>query len=226
MSKTVIITGGSRGIGAAAARLCGKRGWSVAINYAGNEEAARATARAVEAGGGKAITVKGDMSVEADVVALFDSAAKAFGTIDAVVNNAGILERSSPIAEMSAERIRRIVDVNLFGALLVAREAARRMSTARGGRGGVLVNLSSAAAKLGAPGEAVDYAATKGAIEAMNLGLAPRRHHPHRPRRHGRRGGRGDRVAHHRPGELCQRRRPRRDRRALRGRRPSIPRHR
>jgi NAD(P)-dependent dehydrogenase (short-subunit alcohol dehydrogenase family) len=172
MSKSIIITGGSRGIGAAAARLCGKRGWSVTINYAGNREAAEATAAEVERGGGRAILIKGDVSVEADVIALFDAAEKAFGTIDGVVNNAGILERSTPTADLTAERIHRIISVNLFGAFLVAREAARRMSTGRGGKGGVLVNISSAASRLGAPGEAVDYAASKGGVEAMNLGLS------------------------------------------------------
>jgi len=172
MSKTIVITGGSRGIGAAAARLCGRRGWAVAINYLGNDAAAKATAAAVEAAGGKAIVVKGDMAVEADVIALFDAAEKAFGPIDGVVNNAGILDRSMPLAEMSAERLNRIIGVNLVGALLVAREAARRMGKSRGGRGGALVNLSSAAAKLGAPNDFVEYAASKGGVEAMNLGLS------------------------------------------------------
>ena len=172
MSKTIIVTGGSRGIGAAAARLAGKRGWSVAINYVGNERAAAETAAAVEKAGGKAIAVKGDMAVEADVIALFDAAAKAFGRIDGVVNNAGVLAAGMPLAEMSAERSGRIIGVNLIGALFVAREAARRMGRSHGGKGGSLVNLSSAAAKLGAPKEFVDYAASKGGIEAMNLGLS------------------------------------------------------
>jgi NAD(P)-dependent dehydrogenase (short-subunit alcohol dehydrogenase family) len=172
MSKTIIITGGSRGIGAAAARLCGKRGWSVAINYLGNDAAAKATAAAVEAAGGKAIAVRGDMAVEADVIALFDATEQAFGPIDGVVNNAGTLDRSMPLAEMSAERINRIIGVNLLGALYVAREAARRMGKSRGGRGGALINLSSAAAKLGAPNDFVEYAASKGGVEAMNLGLS------------------------------------------------------
>lgn len=172
MTKTIVITGASRGIGAAAARLCGRRGWSVVVNYVGNEKAAKDTADAVVAAGGKAIVVKGDMANEADVVGLFDAAEKAFGKIDGVVNNAGILAASTTLAEMTAERIRRIIDVNLFGAILVAREAVRRMAKSRGGRGGVIVNLSSAAAKLGAPGDFVDYAATKGGIESFNLGLS------------------------------------------------------
>lgn len=172
MTKSIIVTGGSRGIGAATARLAGKRGWSVAVNYVGNAEAAHATVREVEKAGGKGIAVRGDMSVEADVVALFDAAATAFGRIGGVVNNAGIGALAMPLAEMSAERIRSVVDVNLFGALLVAREAVRRMATSRGGGGGVIVNLSSAAAKLGAPNEFIDYAATKGGIESLTIGLS------------------------------------------------------
>lgn len=172
MSKTIIITGASRGIGAATARLCGKRGWSVAVNYHGNEAAAKATAAAVEAAGGKAIVVKGDMAVEADVVALFDATEKAFGPIDGVVSNAGTLEQSMPIADMSAARFNRIIGLNLIGALLVAREAARRLGKSRGGKGGSLVNLTSAATKLGAANDFVDYAASKGGVEAMNLGLS------------------------------------------------------
>jgi NAD(P)-dependent dehydrogenase (short-subunit alcohol dehydrogenase family) len=173
MPKTIVITGGSRGIGAATARLAGRRGWSVAINYLGNAEAAEAARRAVEAGGGKAIAVKGDVAREADVIALFDAAAKAFGTIGGVVNNAGTVgSPPSRLADMSLARIERTVAVNFIGAYLVAREAVRRMGKARGGEGGVIVNLSSAAARLGGPGEFVDYAGTKGAIDTMTLGLA------------------------------------------------------
>jgi NAD(P)-dependent dehydrogenase (short-subunit alcohol dehydrogenase family) len=172
VSKSIIITGGSRGIGAAAAKLCGARGWSVAIGYAENAEAAEETVAAVRSAGGMAFAHKGHVAVEAEVLALFDAAAKAFGGIDGVVNNAGVLAPASPLAEISLERLRRIFDVNVLGAYLVAREAARRMSTSRGGRGGVLINLSSAAAKLGAPGERVDYAGSKGAVEAMTLGLS------------------------------------------------------
>jgi NAD(P)-dependent dehydrogenase (short-subunit alcohol dehydrogenase family) len=172
MSKNIIITGGGRGIGAAAARLCGERGWSVAINYAANDAAAKATVGDVERAGGKAIALKGHVADERDVIALFDAAAKAFGPIDGVVNNAGTLSVASPLADMTLERIRQTIEVNLLGSLLVAREAARRLSKSRGGRGGALVNLSSAAAKLGGPGEFVDYAASKGGVEAMNLGLS------------------------------------------------------
>jgi NAD(P)-dependent dehydrogenase (short-subunit alcohol dehydrogenase family) len=173
MSKSIVITGGSRGIGAATARLAGKRGWSVAVNYAGNEAAAHETAAAVEAAGGKAIVVKGDVAEEADVVALFDAASKAFGGIDGVVNNAGIIVAPpQPLAEMSVERIARVVQVNFIGAYLVAREAVRRMAKSRGGRGGAIVNVSSAAARLGAPNEYVDYAGTKGAIDTLTIGLS------------------------------------------------------
>ncbi|MCR4283632.1 MAG: SDR family NAD(P)-dependent oxidoreductase, partial [Bauldia sp.] len=123
MSKSIVITGGSRGIGAATARLAGKRGWSVAINYVGNADAAKETAAAVEAAGGKAIVVRGDVASERDVAALFDAAAKAFGGIDGAVNNAGIIvPPPQPLADMSLERLRRVVEVNFVGAYLVARE--------------------------------------------------------------------------------------------------------
>jgi len=172
MTKTIIITGGSRGIGAATAKLAGKRGWSVALSYVGNEKAAKETVAAVEALGGKAIAVKCDHVVEAEVIALFDQAARAFGPIDGVVNNAGIVGPSAALADIDIGRIRKIVEVNLTGAILVAREAVRRMARSRGGRGGVLVNISSAAAKLGAPNTYVDYAAAKGGVESLTVGLS------------------------------------------------------
>ena len=171
MTKTIIITGGSRGIGAATAKLAGKRGWSVALSYVGNEKAANETVAAVAAAGGKAIAVKCDHVVEADVIGLFDQAARAFGAIDGVVNNAGIAAPTAALADMDIERIRKVVDVNLTGAILVARESIRRMAKSRGGQGGVLVNVSSAAAKLGAPGTYVDYAAAKGGVESLTVGL-------------------------------------------------------
>ena len=172
MTKTIVITGGSRGIGAAAARLAGKRGWSVALSYIGNEKAASETVAAVKAAGGKAIAVKCDYAVEGDIVALFDKAVAAFGPIDGVVNNAGIVGSTAALADMDSARIRRIVDINLTGALLVARESVRRMAKSRGGRGGVLVNISSAAVKAGAPNIYVDYASAKGGVETMTLGLS------------------------------------------------------
>jgi NAD(P)-dependent dehydrogenase (short-subunit alcohol dehydrogenase family) len=171
--KTIVITGGSRGIGAATARLAAKRGWSVAINYVGNDQAARATVSTVEAAGGKAIAVKGDVADEAAVSALFDLAASAFGNIDGVVNSAGAIAPShQPLADMSLERILRVMAVNVIGAYLVAREGVRRMAKSRGGRGGVIVNVSSVAARLGAPGEYVDYAGSKGAIDTLTVGLS------------------------------------------------------
>jgi NAD(P)-dependent dehydrogenase (short-subunit alcohol dehydrogenase family) len=173
MSKVIIVTGGSRGIGAATARLAGKRGWSVAINYVGNEAAARETARAVEAAGGKAIAVQGDVADDKAVVAMFDAALKAFGRIDGVVNNAGIIvPPPQELSAMSFERLHRTIEVNVLGALLVAREGVCRMALSRGGHGGVIVNVSSAAARLGAAKEYVDYASTKGAIDTLTLGLS------------------------------------------------------
>ncbi|TDQ82105.1 NAD(P)-dependent dehydrogenase (short-subunit alcohol dehydrogenase family) [Dongia mobilis] len=172
MTQTILITGGSRGIGRAAAIMCGKRGWSVGVNYAGNELAAQETVALVEKAGGKAVAIRGDVSVEADVIAMFAATEKAFGTIAGVVNNAGIVAPGMALAEMSAERLARMFNVNVLGAYLVAREAARRMGTDRGGKGGSLVNLSSAAARLGSPNEYVDYAGSKGAIDTMTIGLS------------------------------------------------------
>jgi NAD(P)-dependent dehydrogenase (short-subunit alcohol dehydrogenase family) len=172
VSKVILVTGGSRGIGRSAARLCGARGWSVGVNYAGNAKAAAETVAEVEKAGGKAIAIKGDVALERDVVAMFDATAKAFGPIDGVVNNAGIIAPAMTLAEMSVERMRQIFDVNVLGAYLVAREAARRMSRSRGGKGGVIVNLSSAAARLGSPNEFVDYAGSKGAMDTFTVGLS------------------------------------------------------
>lgn len=173
MTKTIVITGAGRGIGAATAVLAGQRGWSVVVNYAGNAPAAEATVAAVASAGGRAIAVKGDVAVEADVIAVFDAAVREFGAIDGVVNNAGIIMGPPmPLAEMPAARIERIMRVNVVGAYLVAREASRRMGRSRGGRGGALVNLSSAAAVIGGPGEFVDYAGSKGAIDSLTIGLA------------------------------------------------------
>lgn len=172
MVKTILITGGSRGIGRATAILAGKRGWSVAVNYAGNQAAANETVAAVTAAGGKAIAIRGDVAVEADVIAMFDAAETAFGRLDGLVNNAGIVGTRQAFADYSLERLRRITEINIIGSLLCAREASRRMSKSRGGKGGGIVNLSSAAARLGAPGEYVDYAASKGAIDSLTIGLS------------------------------------------------------
>ena len=153
--------------------MAGGRGWSVAVNYVGNEAAAHETCEAVRAVGGQAIAVRGDVAVEADCVALFTAAGKAFGLVHGLVNNAGIIvPPPQPLAEMSADRLRRTMEVNVLGAYFCAREAVRAMARSRGGAGGAIVNLSSAAARLGAPGERIDYAGSKGAVESMTTGLA------------------------------------------------------
>ncbi|WP_118182074.1 SDR family oxidoreductase [Paraburkholderia phosphatilytica] len=172
MSKVVLITGASRGIGRATALLLGAKGWSIGVNYASNEAAARETAAAVGRAGGHARVIQGDVADEASVVAMFDALVSAYGRIDALVNNAGIVAAGMPLADMSYERLKRMFDVNVLGAYLCAREAARRMSKDRGGEGGAIVNVSSAAARLGSPNEYVDYAGSKGAIDTMTLGLA------------------------------------------------------
>lgn len=176
MVKTILVTGGSRGIGRATAIMAGQRGWSVGVNYAGNEQAAQDTVRAVQQAGGKAIAIQGDVAVEADVIAMFDAVEKAFGKLDGMVNNAGIVAPTADLADMPLERLKRVFDTNILGSVLCAREAARRMSTKRGGqnpgRGGAIVNLSSVAAKLGSPNLFVDYATSKGAIDTLTIGLS------------------------------------------------------
>ncbi|MGF6571025.1 NAD(P)-dependent dehydrogenase, short-chain alcohol dehydrogenase family [Paraburkholderia fungorum] len=172
MTKAVLITGGSRGIGRSCARLLGAQGWSVGVNYAQNRAAAQETVAEVERAGGRALPIPGDVANEADVLAMFDTVQQTFGRVDALVNNAGIVAPSSQLADMDLARLKRVFDVNVLGAYLCAREAARRMSTDRGGAGGVIVNVSSAAARLGSPNEYVDYAGSKGAIDTMTLGLA------------------------------------------------------
>ncbi|MDB5522146.1 MAG: putative oxidoreductase (YgfF), NAD(P)-binding domain protein [Tardiphaga sp.] len=168
--KTVIITGGSRGIGRATALAAAQRGYRVVIGYASNEAAAHEVVTQIEASNGKAIAVKCDVGNEADILALF-KAADGFGTLGALVNNAGIVGPSMRVDEMSAERIARVMAVNVTGSILCAREAVKRLSTKHGGAGGVIVNLSSVAAKLGSPNTYVDYAASKGAIDSFTIGL-------------------------------------------------------
>lgn len=168
--KVVVITGGSRGIGRATALAAAARGFRVVVGYASNQKAADEVVGLIEAKNGKAIAVKCDVGGEADILALF-KAADAFGTLGALVNNAGIVGPSLRVDEMSAERIERMMAVNVTGSILCAREAVKRMSTKHGGKGGVIVNLSSVAAKLGSPNTYVDYAASKGAIDSFTIGL-------------------------------------------------------
>lgn len=168
----LLVTGGSRGIGAAVARLSAERGFDVCVNFRAQEAAAQDVAAEVRALGRKAAVVQGDVAIESDVVRLFAECDRLLGPLSALVNNAGILERQMRVDGLDAARIARIFATNVTGAFLCAREAVRRMSTARGGAGGAIVNLSSRAAVLGAPGEYVDYAASKAALDALTIGLA------------------------------------------------------
>jgi NAD(P)-dependent dehydrogenase (short-subunit alcohol dehydrogenase family) len=169
--KVVVITGGSRGIGRAAALAAAARGYRVVVGYASNKAAAAEVVSLIEGKNGKAIAVKCNVGSEADILALF-KAADGFGTLGALVNNAGIVGKSGVrVEDMTAERIQEVMAVNVTGAILCAREAVKRMSTKHGGKGGVIVNISSVAAKLGAPNTYVDYAASKGAIDSFTIGL-------------------------------------------------------
>jgi NAD(P)-dependent dehydrogenase (short-subunit alcohol dehydrogenase family) len=170
--KIIVITGGGRGIGAATAQLAAVRGYAVCISYLHNRQAADAIVTAIRDFGGDAMAVAADVAQERDVIRLFESVDRSFGTIDALVNNAGILERQMRVDEMDAARLSRIFAANVTGSFLCAKEAVRRMSTKYGGKGGAIVNLSSIAARLGAPAEYVDYAASKAAIDALTIGLA------------------------------------------------------
>ena len=166
-----IVTGGSRGIGAATSLLLAKAGYLVVVNYVSNAAAAKAVVTQIEQAGGKAMAIKGDVASEKDIVALF-KATDQFGQLKVLVNNAGIIDLKARVDEMSAERLARMFAINITGSFLCAREAVKRMSTRHGGSGGAIVNLSSAAATLGAPGWFVDYAASKGAIDTFTIGLA------------------------------------------------------
>jgi len=172
LNKVAIVTGGSRGIGAATALLAAREGWAVAVNYAQRADAAEDVAGRIRAAGGRAIAVRGDVAVEADVLALFDTVDRELGRVTALVNNAGVVDRPARVQDMSGERLRRMFDINVLGSFYCAREAVRRMSTRHGGAGGSIVNVSSAAARLGAAGQYVDYAAAKGAIDTFTIGLA------------------------------------------------------
>lgn len=172
MDGVVIITGGSRGIGAATARLAASRGYAVCVGYAGRADAARQVVADCRDAGVPAVAVQADVSQEADVLRLFASAEAELGGITALVNNAGVLDRQARVEHLDAARIERTLTVNVLGAFLCAREAVRRLSTRTGGPGGAIVNVSSRAAVLGGAGEYVDYAASKAAVDAMTVGLA------------------------------------------------------
>ncbi|MEY4549285.1 MAG: hypothetical protein RL685_5480 [Pseudomonadota bacterium] len=167
-----MITGGGRGIGAATARLAAQRGYAVCLCYRQQRAAAEAVAREIEEAGGRALALAADVALEADVAALFERCEAALGQPTALVNNAGVLETQLRLEQMSLERWQRVFATNVFGAFLCAREAVRRMSTRHGGSGGSIVNVSSAAARLGSPHEYIDYAASKGALDTLTLGLA------------------------------------------------------
>ena len=168
----IIITGGGRGIGAATARLAARKGYAVCVNYLRDRTAAESVVHEIRSAEGRAIAVPGDVASEPDVVRLFQEADRSLGRLSALVNNAGIVGRQSRVENMDAARLQRMFATNVIGPFLCAREAIRRMSTKHGGKGGAIVNISSGASRLGSPGEYVDYAASKGAIDTMTIGLA------------------------------------------------------
>jgi NAD(P)-dependent dehydrogenase (short-subunit alcohol dehydrogenase family) len=172
MKPIVLITGGSRGIGAATALAAARAGWAVAVNYHANSLAADEVVRHIRALDGSAITVQGDVAVEADVLAMFAKVDAKLGPLTALVNSAGVVDVASRVDAMGVARLKRMFDTNVIGSMVCAREAVLRMSTRHGGQGGAIVNVSSAAARVGSPGQYVDYAASKGAIDTFTLGLA------------------------------------------------------
>jgi len=172
MSRIVLITGASRGIGAATARLAAARGFDVAINYQKDREAAQAVAQSVRDLDRKALVIRADVAEEAQILEMFETIDRQLGTLNALVNNAGILEPQCRVEDMTGERLQRVFAVNIHAVLLCCREAIRRMSTTRGGLGGAIVNVSSMAARLGSPNEYVDYAASKGAVDSLTIGLS------------------------------------------------------
>lgn len=171
MEKIALITGASRGIGAATARLAAKHGWAVVVNYLANEAAAQGVVDTIRADGGTAIAVQGDVASEADILAMFQAVDTELGRISALVNNAGVVDFASRVDGVTQARLQRLFATNVFGSFLCAREAVKRLSTRYGGPGGAIVNLSSGAARLGSPHQYVDYAATKGAIDTLTIGL-------------------------------------------------------
>ncbi|MBC5782989.1 SDR family oxidoreductase [Ramlibacter sp. USB13] len=172
MSEVLLVTGGSRGIGAATAVLAARKGYAVAVNYASNEAAANEVVRTIRDAGGQAIAVRADVADESQVLEMFAQVDAQLGRLTALVNNAGVVDRPARVEDMSVARLERMFGINVIGSVLCAREAVKRMGKRHGGRGGAIVNLSSAAARLGAPGQYVDYAAAKGAIDAFTIGLA------------------------------------------------------
>ena len=172
MNPTLLVTGGSRGIGAATALLAAQRGYAVAVNYTTNSLAADEVVRQIRAQGGNAITVQADVSDEAQIMAMFQKIDAKLGRLTAWVNNAGVVDVAARVDEMSVARLKRMFDINVLGSFVCAREAVKRMSTRFGGSGGAIVNVSSAAARLGGGGQYVDYAASKGAIDTFTVGLA------------------------------------------------------
>lgn len=172
MKQVVLVTGGSRGIGAATAVLAAARGYAVAVNYVANEGAARRLVQQIGAAGGEAIAVQGDVASEDDVLRMFGEVDARLGRLTALVNSAGVVDVSARVEDMSVQRLRRMFDINVLGTILCAREAVKRMSTRHGAAGGAIVNVSSAASRLGSPAQYVDYAAAKGAVDAFTIGLA------------------------------------------------------
>jgi NAD(P)-dependent dehydrogenase (short-subunit alcohol dehydrogenase family) len=172
MEKVIIITGGSRGIGAATARLAAEQGYAICVNYLHNQEAAHNIVSSITQIGGRAIAIAADVACENEVIHLFQAVDEQLGKVSALVNNAGILEQQMRLENMDVARLKRIFETNIIGSFLCAREAVKRMSTKNGGAGGAIVNVSSVASCLGSPGEYVDYAASKGAIDTMTIGLA------------------------------------------------------
>ena len=171
-TRSVLVTGGSRGIGAATALRCAREGWAVAVNYTHDAAAADAIVQRIRADGGIALAVQADVSDEAQVLAMFARIDAELPVLGGLVNNAGVVDVAARVDAMSLARLQRMFAINVFGSMLCAREAVKRLSTRHGGRGGVIVNLSSAAARLGSPGQYVDYAAAKGAIDTFTVGLA------------------------------------------------------
>jgi NAD(P)-dependent dehydrogenase (short-subunit alcohol dehydrogenase family) len=170
--KVLLVTGGGRGIGAATARLAAERGFAVAVNYRRDAKAAAQVVADIEAAGGRAVAIPADVAVEADVVRLFQECDRSLGTLSALVNSAGIIEKQMRVEDMDTGRLQRVFATNVYGPFLCSREAVRRMSTKHGGQGGSIVNVSSLASVYGSPNEYVDYAATKGALDTLTTGLA------------------------------------------------------